>query len=55
LHVGLLAAFFAAEEGLDFVISKNEPIAGGLVGKVFVSVHFQNPMPNHTLTPNCYS
>src|ERR1700730_12402648 len=42
VSVRLLPAFFAAEEGLDFVVGKNEAIVSGLVRKVFVFVHFQN-------------
>src|ERR1700730_8825140 len=42
VRVGLQPAFFAAHIGLDFGIRKNEAILGGLVGKVFILVHFQD-------------
>ncbi len=42
MNVGLLPTFFAAEEGLDFVVRKNEALVSGLVGQVFILVHFQN-------------
>jgi len=47
VSIGLLAAFFAAQMGLDFGGRKNEPIVrwivcGRLVGEILVFVHFQN-------------
>jgi hypothetical protein len=41
-RVGLLPAFFAVQERLDFVVRENEAIISGLVGQIFVFVHFQD-------------